>query len=173
MKVAARQWHSLREEVKAAWKKRAAKLNMLPVPGGFRSFLNEFLKKPEIQSNSILEELVFDSLKLDWEMVCKVVRSSIAYHPQVSDSQRMFVVGRDMVIIQSQVFRSFHMNKLLKADMFGCGFEKVKENEIVFKKRGCHSSCIEAENDRAVLCEWIGGILTDKEWDDFYLLWYG
>eukprot|EP00957_Ditylum_brightwellii_P144639 11018607-Ditylum_brightwellii.AAC.1 len=69
-----------------------------------------------------------------------------------------------MVIIQSQVFRSFHINKLFKAVLFGCGFEKVKEYNIVYKKeRCCYSSCIEAENDRALFCEWIRGILTDKE----------
>eukprot|EP00957_Ditylum_brightwellii_P092319 7028747-Ditylum_brightwellii.AAC.1 len=31
MKVDVRQWHSLSEEVKATWKKRSVKLNMLPV----------------------------------------------------------------------------------------------------------------------------------------------
>eukprot|EP00957_Ditylum_brightwellii_P028067 2119117-Ditylum_brightwellii.AAC.1 len=48
MKTAVRQWHSLSEEMKVACKKRAVKLNMLPVPGSFRSFLKEISKKPKI-----------------------------------------------------------------------------------------------------------------------------
>eukprot|EP00957_Ditylum_brightwellii_P015704 1183931-Ditylum_brightwellii.AAC.1 len=70
---------------------------MVPLPGSFRSFPKDISKKPRISGNKLLEELVFDSLKCDWEMVCKVMKSSITQHPQVVDSQRKYIVGRDIV----------------------------------------------------------------------------
>eukprot|EP00957_Ditylum_brightwellii_P167028 12715658-Ditylum_brightwellii.AAC.1 len=75
---------------------------MLPVPGSFRSFPKEMLKNPKIQGNNFLEELVFDSLKLDWEMACKVVRSSITHCPWVADSQRMFKKMKEYKIVYTK-----------------------------------------------------------------------
>eukprot|EP00957_Ditylum_brightwellii_P087643 6673329-Ditylum_brightwellii.AAC.1 len=71
MKAAAKLWHLLDGKVHAAWKKRAVKLNVLPLPGSFWRFPKEISKQPHISGNKLLEELVFDSLKCDWKMVCK------------------------------------------------------------------------------------------------------
>ena len=135
MKAAARLWHLLDGKVHEAWKKRAVRLNMVPLPGTFRSFPKEISKKPRISGNKLLEELVFDSLKCDWEMVCKVIKSSITCHPRVVDSQRKYKVGREMVVIQNQVFWNFHMNKLLNNVLFGYGYAKLYDHEIVHKSK--------------------------------------
>eukprot|EP00957_Ditylum_brightwellii_P082037 6238172-Ditylum_brightwellii.AAC.1 len=75
---------------------------MVPLPCSFWSFPKEISKKPRISGNKLLEELVFDSLECDWEMVCKVMKRSITHHPQVGDSQWKYIVGREMVVIQNQ-----------------------------------------------------------------------
>ena len=51
MMAAARHWHSLNEDIKCAGKKRAAKLNMMPVPGQFCSFPKEVSKIPRMNRN--------------------------------------------------------------------------------------------------------------------------
>eukprot|EP00957_Ditylum_brightwellii_P164342 12511318-Ditylum_brightwellii.AAC.1 len=68
MKTAAKQWQCLDNAVKAVWKKRAVKLNIISVPGSFQSFPKEISKELQILGNRFYEELVFESLKLDWEM---------------------------------------------------------------------------------------------------------
>ena len=65
MKAAARQWHCLDNTVKAVWKKRLVKLNIIPVHGSFWSFPKEIPKELQILGNRFLEELVFESLKQD------------------------------------------------------------------------------------------------------------
>eukprot|EP00957_Ditylum_brightwellii_P202702 15331398-Ditylum_brightwellii.AAC.1 len=67
----ARHWHSLNEVSKCAWKNRAIKLNMMPVPGQCCSFPEEVSKIPRINGNRMLEEVVLDSLGGDWKMVSK------------------------------------------------------------------------------------------------------
>eukprot|EP00957_Ditylum_brightwellii_P050671 3841835-Ditylum_brightwellii.AAC.1 len=68
IKSAAKQWYCLDSTVKAVWKKRTVKLNIIPVPGSFWNFPKEISKEPRISGNRFLEELVFESLKQDWEM---------------------------------------------------------------------------------------------------------
>eukprot|EP00957_Ditylum_brightwellii_P134263 10235723-Ditylum_brightwellii.AAC.1 len=57
MKAAARLWHLLDGKVNEEWKKRAVRINMVPLPGSFWSFSKEISKKPRISGNELLEEL--------------------------------------------------------------------------------------------------------------------
>eukprot|EP00957_Ditylum_brightwellii_P069785 5299157-Ditylum_brightwellii.AAC.1 len=68
MKAAARLWHLLDGKVHETWKKRAVRLNMVPLSGSFQTFPKEISKKPCISGSKLLEELVFDSLKCDWDL---------------------------------------------------------------------------------------------------------
>eukprot|EP00957_Ditylum_brightwellii_P108282 8260688-Ditylum_brightwellii.AAC.1 len=51
MKAAVKQWHCLDNTVKAAWKRRAVKLNIIPMPGSFWNFSTEISKEPQILGN--------------------------------------------------------------------------------------------------------------------------
>eukprot|EP00957_Ditylum_brightwellii_P086082 6549285-Ditylum_brightwellii.AAC.1 len=54
--AAARHRYSLNEDIKCAWKKRAVKINMMPVPGQFCSFPKEVSKNPRMNGNRMLDE---------------------------------------------------------------------------------------------------------------------
>eukprot|EP00957_Ditylum_brightwellii_P000885 70195-Ditylum_brightwellii.AAC.1 len=57
MKATARLWHLLDGNVHEAWKKRAIRLNMVPLPGSFWRFPKEISKKSRTSGNKLLEEL--------------------------------------------------------------------------------------------------------------------
>ena len=128
MMAAARHWHTFNDNKKCAWRKRASKLNSMPVPGKFRSFPKTVSKQPRIIGNRMLEELVFDSLSGDWEMVGKLMKSAIYRCPKIDDSKKVYCFGTEKVVMQNQVYRSFHLNKLLKSVLFGIGFEKINKD---------------------------------------------
>eukprot|EP00957_Ditylum_brightwellii_P164929 12557716-Ditylum_brightwellii.AAC.1 len=52
-----------------------------------------------VNGNRMLEEIVLDSLRSDWEMV----------------SKKQYCFGKEVVTMQNQVFQNFHLNKLPKA----------------------------------------------------------
>ena len=135
MKAAALHWHNLLEEVRCAWKKRAVKLNMMAVPGKFRSFPREISKEPKIVGNRMLEELVLETLGGDWAMVCKKIRSAIFHKPRVVDSQRECFFGKELVVMQNQAYRQIYISRILKAVFFGPSFEKLDELKLIYKKR--------------------------------------
>eukprot|EP00957_Ditylum_brightwellii_P122797 9363998-Ditylum_brightwellii.AAC.1 len=85
--AAARHWHNLNEDTKCVWKKRAVKLNTMPVPGQFCSFPKAVSEIPRMTRNKILEEAVLDSLGGNWEMVSKVIKCAIYQQPGIVDSQ--------------------------------------------------------------------------------------
>eukprot|EP00957_Ditylum_brightwellii_P001987 152866-Ditylum_brightwellii.AAC.1 len=95
MMAAARHWRNLSYEKKTAWRKRAVKLNSMPVPGQFWSFPKEISKKPRINGNMMLEQLVFDSLWVDWEMVVKIMKNEIYCHPWIVDSKKTYYFGKE------------------------------------------------------------------------------
>ena len=136
MMAAARHWHRLSESVKTAWRRRAVRLNSMPVPGRFRSFPREVSKKPKIVGNRVLEQLIFDSLADDWGMVCKIMRSAMYRKARVVDSQTTFCFGKESVVMQNQVYRKFHLNRLLNAVLFGCKYEKLHPKfEVIYSKK--------------------------------------
>ena len=64
MKVACNRWKSMRRDLVESWKERAARLNMLPIPGKFKEI-------PDPLNTTSLEDNIKTSLTLDWAAVVK------------------------------------------------------------------------------------------------------
>eukprot|EP00957_Ditylum_brightwellii_P090493 6891459-Ditylum_brightwellii.AAC.1 len=69
-------------------------------------------------------------------MVSKVIERAIYQRPQIVDSQKQYCFGKEVVIMQNQMFWHFYLNKWLKAVLFGIRFEKIhNNNELVYKTK--------------------------------------
>eukprot|EP00957_Ditylum_brightwellii_P083704 6362354-Ditylum_brightwellii.AAC.1 len=69
-------------------------------------------------------------------MVSKVIKRAIYKQPWIVDSQKQYRFGEEVVIMKNQVFWNFHLNKLLKAVLFGIGFQKIyNKYELVHKTK--------------------------------------
>eukprot|EP00957_Ditylum_brightwellii_P135665 10345666-Ditylum_brightwellii.AAC.1 len=94
MMTAARHWHSLNEGIKCAWKMRAVKQSVMPVPGQFCGFPKEVSKIPRMDGNRMLEEVVLDSLGGDWEIVSKVINVLLISDHGLLILRNSIVLGR-------------------------------------------------------------------------------
>eukprot|EP00957_Ditylum_brightwellii_P047474 3605548-Ditylum_brightwellii.AAC.1 len=63
------------------------------------------------------------------------MKNAIYRCPWVVGSQKMYCFGKEVVVLWNQVYWHFYLNKLLKAVLFGVGFEKINGNyKMAYKK---------------------------------------
>eukprot|EP00957_Ditylum_brightwellii_P209154 15360574-Ditylum_brightwellii.AAC.1 len=54
----------------------------------------------------------------------------------IVDSQRQYHFGKEVAIMQNWIFQNCHLNKLLKAVLFGIGFEKINPEWSHVNRKG-------------------------------------
>ena len=128
MKVAASYWKHSTKEYRAAWSERANQLNVLTLPGSFRTLPKEIFVDG-IDSN------VRTSLELDWAFVVKKMRAMITKVPPKHLYNLKYNFGKEKVHLQKQSFGSFQINYFISLCIFGKDFCKLKMDELVYQSK--------------------------------------
>ena len=125
IRVAAKHWRRMTDQLRKCWRNRATKLNIRPIPGRFD-------RVPDDIEDSIHDDICA-SLTLDWENITKQFKSCMVRIPNSSAKRKStYVFGKERVLLQNQVHRTFYLNSLLKLALFGRNFSRVSGcNEIV------------------------------------------
>ena len=115
MKAAGRTWQQMSAGAKNAWKERADKLNTQPRRCG------KFNTIPHVLEQNNLRMSVMDSLTMDWRNTVSLFHRSMVVNKKkiIEKSQMAYTFGKERVVLQTQSYRSFHMNHLLKLTIFG------------------------------------------------------
>ena len=112
LKAASFQWRDFPIGAKAAWNKRAAGLNLLPVDGTLNRIPHAY-KLPSLNGN------VIDSVRHDWCYIVGLFRNAVTRKPKSGESERRYKFGDEDVVLGNQVYRSFHLNFLIRLSLFG------------------------------------------------------
>ena len=121
-------WLEFPLNIQCAWKERAAALNLLPVKGKLKRIPGA-LKLPSLNLN------VIDSLTHDWSYIVALFRSAIVRKSRSGESERRYQFGDEEVVLGNQIYRSFHLNYLVRLSLFGDDFAGLKDWEIIKKTR--------------------------------------
>ena len=115
MKAAGRTWQQMSDVAKNAWKERADRLNEQPRRCGKFDTIPHFLEQNNLRMS------VMDLLTNDWRSTVSLIhRSMIVNKKKITvNSYVSYTFGKERVVLQTQSYRSFHMNHLLKLTIFG------------------------------------------------------
>ena len=130
MKAAGRNWATLTDELKNGWRSRAAELNLRPQNDG------KFTTIPS-SINTNLQDNILAALSTDWAMFVSVMRSCVMRNRKNGNSQKEYTFGLERIKLNSQIYRSFHMNDLMKITIFGSypNFSFLHPHEIVHRTK--------------------------------------
>ena len=123
MRLACSRCCKLVPEVKEGCSRRASWLNMLTRPGKF-----EYSEEHNIKNGDIIE-----SLTLEWRRFIGILRSAIVQKPRTRISQSEVCFQKERVKIRSHSYLTFDTSSLLQLFIFGKGFSKLKNQEIIPK----------------------------------------
>ena len=84
------------------------------------------------------QKMVLESMFRDWEKAVSVLKYAIVRSPKRSMSSRYINFGHERVKIDSQSFKSFYINMLLRNLLFGPTLRKLKREECVWKTSRCY-----------------------------------
>jgi hypothetical protein len=128
MQLAGRWWRSLTEDEKNSWRRRASSLNELPLQDGTFTTL-----PPSIHTGS-LSTNVLQSLTTDWKYIYSQFRNAIIRNKSKDgDTQRIYTFGNEVIMMHSQIYKTFHLNSLLQQLILGHRplFDKLNRFEHV------------------------------------------
>ena len=129
-KAASRKWNSMAHNIKEAWKDRAKELNSRPSTDG------RFATVPAAVDSSATQHII-TSLSLEWINFVRIIKQSIINRKNViQSSQRTYTFGRERLVLNKQVYKSFFLNHLLKVAIFGSPlFSTLWHHEIVHRTK--------------------------------------
>ena len=130
LSASSRVWREMPQELKNAWCERTDRLNAMPVRDG------SFLDVPVLLIDS-LSTHVTDSLKMDWRsfvlIMHRMIRSNVRGRV---DGQRSYKFGKETVQLQTQTYRSFHLNHLLNLTIFGNPpLSHLRPYELIYRSK--------------------------------------
>ena len=132
MQMARQRWRSLSEEAKNGWNERADNLNSCPTAGKLE-IIPEDLDEPSLEDNvkiAISQEL----RKFSQQMKPTIVRRRARNRSELSQATYKF--GKESVTLQSQRYKKFTFNYLLKLTIFGTGYRYLTDTELVENEVG-------------------------------------
>jgi hypothetical protein len=103
---------------------------MIPVPSAsssqqqspFSSIPSSLLKDKD--------SLIVDDLNIAYNRVMRMLHNALKRKPRVADSARKKKFGNEVVVLQSQLFRTVEVTKQLCCCLFGASFEQLMQHEI-------------------------------------------
>lgn len=129
MKAAASEWSEMQSELKRGWKERADRLNSRPLSDGTFEAVPEFINDMAVKT----------ALTKDWQYFVGMMRQSIIQNVDRFNVERAeieYKFGNERVKLQSQKYRSFYLNHLLKLTIFGCPlYSHLLGHEIPFHNK--------------------------------------
>ena len=125
-RLCGRVWRRSGEVLQKAWSERAATINTLPVIGAF-------VKVPDVIANSGMNDTICEAMTLEFDRFIAFIRSMLQKNECFLESTKEKTFGNESFLLQSQIFRSFFLNPLLKLTFFGKNNSNFYKDEIVYK----------------------------------------
>ena len=125
-RLASKYWRRLSDELKSSWKERAILANNLPIIGQFEAI------PPQITNEEILK-----AINIEYVKFVKLFNRAVRDKGRFIESMLFKSFGKEKIRIRSKIFRSLHLNHLLKLTFFGLNFSLIYSNEIVQRSKKC------------------------------------
>ena len=125
-RLASMYWRRLSDELKLSWKERAILANNLPIIGRFERI------PPQITNEEILK-----SINIEYVKFVNIFNRAVRNNGRFIESMLWKSFGKERIRIASKIFRSLHLNHLLKLTFFGLNFSLINCNEIVQRSKNC------------------------------------
>ena len=124
--VAAAHWRNSSNNIKEAWKRWAAGLNMSTMPGTF------YTLPKDIGGN--IEEHVKESLTIEWNEICRQMKNSLVCR-HLKNRELVYMFMKDRVPIMKQVYQKLFLTHMMKLTLFGNDFQLLTNVEIINKTK--------------------------------------
>ena len=127
MRLASRHWNRVDASIQGAWRSRASMLNARPPNDGSFEAIPAAIAIPSIEEN------VRVSLTLEWQRFAADLKRAIRLNSmrQYKYSANIYRFGDEIVVLQSQIYRSFFMSHLLKLTIFGSPLYSALSNHKI------------------------------------------
>lgn len=122
IRLASWYWRHTSAEIKQAWKSKAYEVNELPILGTFTS-------TPIVITN----DAVLDMLTREHYRFISSINNMLKSKQSVIDSIQKKTFGKEIVVLGSQIYKSFYLNYLLKLCFFDSDYSVFNEREIVHR----------------------------------------
>lgn len=123
---AANKWMMQSDNRKKSWGILASRLNTQPVLGRFESV-----------PTFVDDDLMCESLNMDWRHTCKVLKCTISKEASRSMSQMNYSMSFPGIRTQvgSCSFRRSYMSTIILLCIFGKDYSKLHDHEIILRKK--------------------------------------
>ena len=130
IRLASWRWRRTSPDIKQAWKLKACEVNELPILGTFTS-------TPRVITN----DAILGMLTQEHYRFISSINNMLVSKQSVIDSVQEKRFGKEIVVLGSQIYKSFYLNYLLKLCFFDFNYSVFDEREIVHKYK-IRSWCI-------------------------------
>ena len=127
LRLAARNWRYMSDDLKDAWRERATIINQLPIIGAFASIPQNIINNKD--------ELVLISLTKEFSRFASTMHRVLKSSPCVVEGKKYKRFGKEVVLLGSQLFRNFFLNHLLQVTFFGSNYSSLFDHEIVHRTK--------------------------------------
>ena len=122
IRLASWHWRQKSTQIKEAWKVKACEVNELPILGTFDEV------PPVITNDAVLDMLTREHYRF-----IASINNMLKSKPSVIDSVQRKTFGKEIVLLGSQIYKSFYLNYLLKLCFFDSNYSVFHEREIVHR----------------------------------------
>ena len=122
IRLASWRWRRTSADIKQAWKLKACEVNELPILGTFTS-------TPRVITN----DAVLDMLTQEHYRFISSINNMLKSKQSVTDSVQEKRFGKEIVVLGSQIYKSFYLNYLLKVCFFDSDYSVFNEREIIHR----------------------------------------
>ena len=122
IRLASWHWRQKSTQIKEAWKVKACEVNALPILGTFDEV------PPVITNDAVLDMLTREHYRF-----IASINNMLKSKPSVIDSVQRKTFGKEIVLLGSQIYKSFYLNYLLKLCFFDSNYSVFHEREIVHR----------------------------------------
>ena len=138
IRLCARYWACLSEEVKDLWRKRAVRVNRLPR-------LGVFVEVPaHIEDNDVAKSMTIETDRIR-STLHYILRKRHSINPVESQKTRLF--GKERVARGTKVYKSFVISHLLTCAIFGTNYCLLHEYEIAHRTKRVIVAHISSKNE--------------------------